>query len=564
MNNINFNITISKNLSFFFVSFLCFLLTGIIYSSIAEPGETLKVAKSEIKRVPLNKDAIRSVPIRTVTIRPTLEVSEPIPDGQKWIKAKTITSPQVLRFRWAYYGTAAKSAYWQLSGIPFTSDKDPQLIKKGLITNIPQQGKVGIFDINLSNYISKTPPSTSINYYVRVFPLDVNSNYVGSPSLPVTITYTMPGPVTVFTNIGLERPYNIKSLLESVRSKYDLPAMGAAVVLKKGVISLDVTGIRQNGLAIPVEKSDAWHIGSDTKAMTATLFGIFVEKYPFTFNWNSKLVDIYPEYKNTMKPAYKDVTIKMLLSHTAGLPANQSEEENIMLNAKGISRPIKRQKLLKSLIHRDPSYPPGSKWQYSNVGYVMVGAILEKNSGKSWEEMMETELFGPLGMKSASFGPPGKSLTSTFYKPDQPRGHIDKPGTGSIKYIRKPTYYENCIVCGPAGTVHSNLNDWAKFIRLHLNGYQGNLKLNDDTIDILHAPFFPMLSNYGGGWRIISKGTLSHVGSDGKWYARAYVNTKKGFGVLVTTNVGGSEANDNNPIKAVKEVYNTLIKYYSQ
>jgi CubicO group peptidase (beta-lactamase class C family) len=563
MQCINFNITLSKYLRFFIVSFSCFLLTGVINSAKAEPIESVNIAANTKKRIPLNKDAIKNAPLYKITRRPTLQIMQRSVDSQKWGTTKTINSPQVIMFRWGYYGVDAKSAYWQLSEIPFTSDKKPQLIANGLIPNIPQQGKVGIFKIALSNHISKTPPAISKNYYVRVAPLDANSNYIESPSLPVTITYTRPGAVTAFTNIGLVRPYDIKNLLESARSKYDLPSMGAAVVGKNGVISLDVTGIRQYGHKTLVVKSDAWHIGSDTKAMTATLFGIFVEKYPFTVNWNSKLVDFYPEYKNTMNPAYKDITMKMLLAHTAGLPANQSEEEDIIINAMESSRPMKRQFLLRSLIHRNPSYPPGSKYQYSNVGYVMVGAVLEKISGKSWEQLMEAELFRPLGMNSASFGPPGSAITHNM--PDQPRGHIDEPGTGSTKYIRKPTYYENCIVCGPAGTVHTNLNDWAKFIRLHLNGSQGNLKLSDDTIDMLHAPFFPKLENYGGGWGTdVSSGTLSHDGSDGKWYARAYVNTKKGFGVLVTTNVGGSKANNDNPVTAVGEVVNKLISYYSQ
>jgi hypothetical protein len=125
---------------------------------------------------------------------------------QKWGKVKTVTSPQVIMFRWGYYGSAAKSAYWQLSDKPFTSDKEPALIKKGLITQIPQHGKVGIFNINFLDYIPKTPPATSKNYYVRVVPLDVNSNYIESPSLPVTITYTRPGTVTEFTHPSMYDP----------------------------------------------------------------------------------------------------------------------------------------------------------------------------------------------------------------------------------------------------------------------------------------------------------------------------------------------------------------------
>jgi CubicO group peptidase (beta-lactamase class C family) len=172
---------------------------------------------------------------------------------------------------------------------------------------------------------------------------------------------------------------------------------------------------------------------------------------------------------------------------------------------------------------------------YSNVGYVVLGAIIEKLRAKPWEDVIREKLFDPLGMSSAGFGPPGERD-----KIDQPWGHQLLLGAVA------PTYSDNRPVMGPAGRVHCSIRDWGKFISLYLDAAQGRPRL-------VSARMFSELTDpgpggdYAGGWMITQRdwggGTvLTHAGSNGMWFCVAWVAPRRGFALLSAVNIGGDDA----------------------
>ena len=72
-----------------------------------------------------------------------------------------------------------------------------------------------------------------------------------------------------------------------------------------------------------------------------------------------------------------------------------------------------------NVIAEKPAHPPGEKYAYSNVGYTIAGAMAEKATGATWEDLVKREVFEPLELTGAGFGPP-KSPDETL---EQPRGH---------------------------------------------------------------------------------------------------------------------------------------------
>ena len=72
-----------------------------------------------------------------------------------------------------------------------------------------------------------------------------------------------------------------------------------------------------------------------------------------------------------------------------------------------------------NVLAEKPAYPPGEKYAYSNVGYTIAGAMAEKATGATWEDLVKREVFEPLELTGAGFGPP-KSPDETL---EQPRGH---------------------------------------------------------------------------------------------------------------------------------------------
>ena len=102
---------------------------------------------------------------------------------------------------------------------------------------------------------------------------------------------------------------------------------------------------------------------------------------------------------------------------------------------------------------------PGFVFSDQNANFILAGAMLERRTGKSWEDLMTTELFQPLGMTTAGFGAPGNASDV-----NEPYGHSDASGQ------RVASKGDNTSALGPAGTMHGSLDDWAKFVRQRLDG----------------------------------------------------------------------------------------------
>ena len=98
----------------------------------------------------------------------------------------------------------------------------------------------------------------------------------------------------------------------------------AALVIRDGRAEPElVAGVRRLGTADPIRAGDRWHLGSDGKAMTATLIARLVEQG--ALKWDRPLDQMLPSLAGHMRPEYRDVTLPDLLSHHAGLPENHAD-----------------------------------------------------------------------------------------------------------------------------------------------------------------------------------------------------------------------------------------------
>jgi CubicO group peptidase (beta-lactamase class C family) len=322
-------------------------------------------------------------------------------------------------------------------------------------------------------------------------------------------------------------PPSIASLLEPIRAKYDLPAMGGAIFTTDGLVESGVTGVRKAGTTIPVTADDLWHLGSDTKAMTATLAGTFVAEKKLS--WDDKIISFFPEIADQVPAANKDITIAQVLSHHAGLTPNLDWPTLAKTGSLSEGRLAAARLALTT-----PSFPPGA-FHYANTDYVVIGAILEKIGGKPWEELMRERLFQPLGMTSAGFGG-----TGTMGEIDQPWPHLE---SGAPSPFNGPLA-DNPEVMGPAGTVHGTMADWAKFLADQLRGGAGMKALL--PTEIYAAIQTDRGDKYGFGWLVVDRPwaggkALTHAGSNTMNFCVCWLAPKKKFGVLVVGNQGGQK-----------------------
>src|SRR4051812_15702289 len=102
--------------------------------------------------------------------------------------------------------------------------------------------------------------------------------------------------------------------LDQIREKHGLPGMASARLWNGGP-RIETSGVLREGEAEPVGKNRQWHLGSCTKAMTATLVALFVERG--LLRWNQTLPELFPQLD--LDPAFQKVTLEMLLAHRAGL-----------------------------------------------------------------------------------------------------------------------------------------------------------------------------------------------------------------------------------------------------
>ena len=320
------------------------------------------------------------------------------------------------------------------------------------------------------------------------------------------------------------------------------PAM-AVIEIRAGQAQPEaVRGVRRMDRPDPVRPGDRWHIGSDTKAMTATLVASLVDEG--RLSWTARLDEMLPELAAGMRPEYRGATLPDLLSHYSGLPENIADEASVLAYHDD-QRPLPEQRLdyVKRALAEAPVAPPRTKRSYSNTGFILAGVIAERAGGKPYEQLMRERVFAPLGMDSPSFEPAAEG---------EPVGHVDG------RLARRDDV--NPPMINPAGGVRMSLPDWARFCIDQLNGPKGQGKLlKPETYRFMQTA---QGENGGAGWAfgwgvaptvMGRKGpALTHSGSDGNWYAIVALLPESGNGVLVAANAAESMGGDKATVTAAR------------
>src|SRR5262249_32540172 len=157
----------------------------------------------------------------------------------------------------------------------------------------------------------------------------------------------------------------------------------------------------------------------------------------------------------------------------------------------------------------------GEKFEYSNVGYTIAAAMAERATGVTWENLVKREVFDPLKLMEAGFGPP-QSGEATL---EAPRGHR-KSIAGKFAVDDKA---DNTPLMGPSGSVHMSLTELCHYGMEHLRGELGSGKLlTAETYKKLHTPY---INQNAYGWvKMPATSDIPHVlywhnGSNTLWYA---------------------------------------------
>jgi D-alanyl-D-alanine carboxypeptidase len=325
--------------------------------------------------------------------------------------------------------------------------------------------------------------------------------------------------------------------LDSIRRKYNIPELGYALVDAKGIKEMGLCGYHSSESRDTASLNDYFHLGSNTKAITGFIAAYLVEKK--LLNWDTKFFDLFPEWKDSANTAYHDMTLQTLLSHRAHIRPFTEGEENAKAPKFTGSKSAQRNAFVQYLIKLEPVMPVGdASYAYSNAGYSAAALMLEKVSGKTWEALVEEVLHVKLGLRYSLGWPTGKN----------PWGHwIEKDKLVTLP----PTIDYRLDYIEPAGDISMPLPDYAKFIRLQLEGLAGDDNvLTHDTYRFLHYG----IKDYAIGWlnRVDDKGKMAsmHEGSAGTFDVLTFI--KDGQAYIVFANKGESNEALNEVARALK------------
>ncbi|NVM44966.1 MAG: serine hydrolase [Candidatus Lokiarchaeota archaeon] len=363
-------------------------------------------------------------------------------------------------------------------------------------------------------------------------------------------TIASAGIITFFIVINLQNE-SLESKIQSWMTNAQIPSLGACIVINDSVTWAQ-------GFGDQPDLNTVYMIGSITKSFTATAILQLYENGSLDLNDN---IDDYLPF-NVRHPDYPgwDVTIEMVLTHTAGLPGNLFWSLEYYLDNKTITwinenlewdiiiwedRPTLEQFLNESLnpigeYYNDHNWQsrPGSTFLYSNAGYQLLGYLVEEITNQSIMDYVQENIFDPLNMNRSSY----------YYEDFLSSNAIPYEWNNSL--IELPLY--NINVTG-AGAIRSTIPDMAKYLTMFMNNgkCKGIQILKPESIGLMHSNHEPLtgtstegfdIEGYGYGWFLYGGGYKGHGGATPGFSSNMFFKNSSGHtvGVFVTFNRGSA------------------------
>lgn len=297
-----------------------------------------------------------------------------------------------------------------------------------------------------------------------------------------------------------------------------VPGLSLAVVKDGRVILQRAYGLANLELNVKTTPNTVFEIGSVTKQFTSALVMMMVEEGKLS------LSDPISKYLDNLPEAWRQLTISQALHHTTGIRDYLSLGFNMR-------KDYSKEELLALVTKAKLEFPPGQSWSYSNSGYYLAGLILEKVSGKTYEELLVERIFKPLGMQDTQVFSPARLI----------------PGRAS-GYIKFGNEMRNAEVLRPsaaysAGEIVSTSGDLAKWAAAMLE----RKMLKESSYAALFEPAkleggrtYP----YGMGWMLASSNGQPIIHHGGNTYgcsAEVSLFPNQNMAIVVVGNGAGQD-----------------------
>ncbi|MBS1505783.1 MAG: beta-lactamase family protein [Bacteroidetes bacterium] len=329
-----------------------------------------------------------------------------------------------------------------------------------------------------------------------------------------------------------------ESFIKMAMANGQAPGAALAVVRDTSIIFLKGYGLRDTQQPDSVNTRTVFRLGSVSKSVTASLASILVNEK--IIHWDDPVVKYIPEFKLKSASATQSLTLRHVLSHTIGLPYH------------AFTGMIEEHTPFDTLVHHlqdlDLIGKPGELYSYQNVGFSLIGKVMERATGKKLEDLFTEKLFLPLHMSDAS---------ASFEK-IMVNGNVARP-----HFFMKPrsissAYYS--VV--PAGGLNASIQDMALWLKAMM-GSRPDVLPRDRVNELFEPQVRAVARNlnfwqwkrvrksfYALGWRIITfnDDTVAyHGGYVNNYRCEVAIDQKRKIGIALLVNSPGMVADQGIP-----------------
>ena len=334
---------------------------------------------------------------------------------------------------------------------------------------------------------------------------------------------------------------NFAEFISWLRSQWlenEIPGVAMAVVSAQDILDLNTWGVRNSDESTAIDKDTVFRIASISKTFAATVASQLVDQN--RLNWGEPLNKVLPQLVLGTKSSSRQITLKHLMSHTTGLMPHAYSN---MLDA-GVMYTKIQQKF-----HQIPTVcEPGQCYGYQNVVFSLISDLVETSTSRSYSEFLQSEIFDPLGMKTASVGMESFIKNQNHSAPHQ--YYLGKWNVSSTN----PAYYS----VAPASGINASIEDMSRWAQANLGAYPEVMPAS--LLKIQHQPVvetpgrnyfnrWPGMDKswYALGWRVFDYNgsrVVHHGGAVRGYRSEIALVPEQGIGIVVLFNAETRLAND--------------------
>ena len=328
----------------------------------------------------------------------------------------------------------------------------------------------------------------------------------------------------------------IDSVVSAQMSRQRIPGVAVAVVKNGAVLLAKGYGEANAEHHVPVTAATMFQSGSVGKQFTSAAVMLLVE------DGKIGLGDSITKYFPNAPASWRGITVRHLLTHTSGIP-------DYTTDAMDYRRDYTEDELEKMAFGLTPEFPPGSRWNYSNTGYVLLGIIIHKASGKFYGDVLRERVFGPLGMSTA------RVITEEDIVPNRAAGYRMVRGE-----LKNQEWVAPKLNTTADGSLYLSVQDYNAWDR----GLRQKKVLKPESWATINTPVTLASGNpypYGFGWSIDTVAGQLRIHHGGAWQGfQTYISRYLGddMTIVALSNLGASQPGA--IVDGIAELFNPSLK----